>query len=210
MNWQDVIKPFSLTPAVQTNDSPFDKGYTRIASNVSPLSTYIQVPQNLTQDAGYKRRLMFQYNFTNESDFYIVNATQLMNFGAMIIYGGCLCIKWRAGMKLVNGVLVPNVLRYRLLDSNTIDNWSFFSLYASQRIKVNFCIEFWSDNTQATCGITQDILFQTDKISIPASVDDGDFVTPIDTGVKTLANLVQPIPLVFPIDWSTEAYLDNI
>lgn len=209
MNWQDVIKPLSLTPATESHDSPFDKGYTRVAGTCEILSTYLQVPANIMNDVAYERRLMFQFNYTFTADFYLVNIKQLMNFGSMYMYGGCLCIKWRAGTKLVNGVQVPNVLRYCLLDYRSDLNWSLFPVYTNQLIKKNFCLEFWTDTPGNPAGISQDLFLQTGLISIPASVDDGDFVYSV-TGLQPLANLVQPIPLVFPIDWSTEAFLDNI
>lgn len=210
MNFQDIIKPFSLTPAVQTNESPFDKGYTRVAGNVSRLSTYIQVPFNLTNDIGYRHRLLFQYNFTFGSDFYLTNVKQLMNFGSLLVTGGCLCIKWRAGTKLVDGTQVPNVLRYKLFDSSEDFSWSGFELYTNQKVRASFCLEFWTDATEPVSGITQSFYLKTDRLTIPSAIDDGDFVYSIDTSVMTLASLVQPIPLVFPVDWSNEAYLNNI
>lgn len=210
MNFQDIIKPLSLTPAVQTDDSPFNKGYTRVAGGVNRLATYIQVPFNLTNDTGYRRRLLFQFNYTFDSDFYLTNIKQLLNFGALLVTGGCLCIKWRAGTKLVDGIQVPDVLRYKLFDSAVDTTWSDFILYTNQKVKKNFCLEFWTDATEPTNGITQSFYLKTDRLAIPNAIDDADFVFLIDTPVLTLADLTQPIPLVFPIDWSNEAYLDNI
>ncbi len=199
MNWQDITKPFSLTQAVQTNDSPWDKGYTRIASSVSPLSTYISIPQNITNDVGYHRRLMFQYNYTNDFDFYITNITQLMNFAAWYLADGCVCVKWRVG---------ETVYRYRILDYRSDYNWSFFPLYTNQKVKKNFVIEFWEDNN-GLAGITQDIALKTDRIAIPSTIDDGDFIIPLNPALP-LASLTQPFPLLYPIDYSRQAYLDNI
>lgn len=209
MNFQDIIKPLSLTPAVETHDSPFDKGYTRAAGTVGRLGTYLLVPFNLSQDAQYKHRLMFQYNYSFDTDLYLTNIKQLMNFSGLFLLGGCLTVKWRAGTKLVDGIEVPSVLRYKLLDSSMDTTWSGFSTYTNQRIKKNFCLEFWTDNTQITFGLTQDMYLKTDRLTIPDSIDEGDAVFMLDSALP-LASLVQPFPLVYPIDYSNQAFLDNL
>jgi hypothetical protein len=200
MNFQDIQKSLSLTPATTSNDSPFDKGYTRVAGTVSNLSSFIQVDGNLTNDVGYKRRLMFQYNFSNETDFYVVNFKQLNQFGSSYLLGGCVCIKWRVG---------ETVFRYKLMDYRNDLNWSFFPPYTNQKVGKNCVIEFWQDDYDFARGITQPFYIQTDKITIPSSIDDADTVTEIDIPVLTLADLTQPFPLVYPVDFSNQAYITN-
>lgn len=209
MNFQDIIKPLSLTPATLSHDSPFDKGYTRVVGTVDRNGTYLQVPANLTNEAGYKHRLMFQYNYSFDTDLYLTNIKQLMNLGSWYLAGGCLTVKWLYGTKLLDGIEVPNVLRYKILDYRSDIDWSEIPVYTNQRIKKNFCLEFWTDASAAFAGLTQDMYLKTDRLSIPSSVDEGAAIYLLDVPL-TLSELVQPIPLVYPIDWSNQAFLDNI
>lgn len=209
MNWQDIIKPFSVTPVVETHDSLFDKGFTRVAGDVGRLNTYLQVPEFISAEVGYFRRLMFQYNYTFTQAFYLTNIIQLRNFGSRLLSGGCLCVKWRAGTSTpIVGRTIPNVFRYRLLDYRSDINWSGFPLYTNQKIPANFCLEFWQDVPNILRGVTQSFMLQTDILSIPQSPTDTDILIALNNPLA-LAQLVQPIPLVFPIDWSNQAFNDN-
>lgn len=209
MNFQDIIKPLNLTPAVETHDSPWDKGATVVAGNVPSLFTYLQIPNYLTNIVNYPRQLVFQFNIANGMDLYIVNAIQLFGFSSLLVAGGCLCVKWRQGTVLLNGVAVPNVSRYRLLDYRSDINWSGFPLYNGQLVKANFCLEFWADNVNVAKGIAQPFNLQTQLITIPSAIGDGDFVNPLNAPAIPWAILAQPFPLVFPVNWSQQAFLDN-
>lgn len=201
MNFQDIRKPLQLTPVETVLDSPWSKGYTRVAGTVSNLGEFISVPANLINDnRGYSRRLMFQFNVSFTSNFYVVNYKNLANFSSMLLLGGCICIKYRVG---------EISFRYKLMDSH-IDNWIDFDFYAGQVIKKNFCIEFWQDDSVFARGITQTFFIETGTIIVPDLIDSSDTIDDIVSNPLVLDDLSVNLPVIYPIDFSNIAFLDNV
>lgn len=201
MNFQDIRKSLQLTPVKTVLDSPWSKGYTRVAGTVSNLGEFISVPANLINDnRGYSRRLMFQFNVSFTSNFYVVNYKSLANFSSMLLLGGCICIKYRVG---------EVSFRYKLMDSHT-DNWIDFDSYAGQVIKKNFCLEFWQDDSVFARGITQTFFIETGTIIVPDSIDSFDTIDNIVSNPLGLDDLSVNLPIIYPIDFSNIAFLDNV
>lgn len=171
MTIPDVIARQTITP-VREGINPLAKSRD-IAYDVRPLFKYFYVPAFTVQAKDYARELMFQYNLTFSEDFYFVNVKQYQSgLTPFMIVGGCLCVKYRVG---------TTVYRYRLLDHNTNVDWSFFPLYTNQKVRKNFCIEFWADNfvnvNEVRYGLLQGITFQTSSIYLPTNIPEDPSIT---------------------------------
>lgn len=288
---------FDLTPVRETETVPGRQSkypFTTVAGEIGKLGEYFTVPAYTTFDAGYFRRLLFQYNVEFSKDFYITNAPLIARFGSMLLLGGCLCIKYRAGvsykyrnviyptatygaviptytvfgwvpgrqctitfgandLQLVSPPLVidspgagqsvtftapaagdlmilvgaglglpitatiqaeaavPNVYRYRILDSHGInDTWSGFPKYVNELIRANFCLEFWTDDSQFLKGITQPFMIKTDEIVVPANTSQDNTIIPLTVVPKTLLDMCSAFPIGMPINNSVQAFEDNV
>lgn len=204
MNLVDNKRLFSLTPVVESEPTSRQSKYPMVSvGDIGSVGEYIIVPYNLTQDiTGYKHRLMFQFNITFSSDFYIIDAATLARFSTSLLLGGCLCVKYRVG---------TTVFRYKILDSHgQNDNWSGFTRYTNQLIKKNFCIEFWQDESIFARGITQSFNLQTSNIIQPTTTDQDNTIDDIAGTALGIDDLGVPFPIVYPIDFSNQAFLDNI
>jgi hypothetical protein len=204
MNLIDNKRLFSLTPVVEANPPNRESKYPIVGvSDIGTLGEYITIPGYLTDSVnGYKRRLMFQFNVSFTSDFYLTNAQTLSDFGSMLLLGGCLCIKYRVG---------GTVYRYKIMDYRSDDNWSNFNLYANQVIKKNFCIEFWQDDYTFNRGITQPFMLQTSAIIIPTYSEQDNSYTDVSSPPYTVDdNFGIALPWALPIDGTILAFNNNI
>lgn len=156
-DFPQVIKKLTITPVVE-GVSPRAKS-SAIVGDISDLSEYLTIPSYIsTEPAPYVRQLLFQYNYSLDHDFFLLNIDSYRAYNSFLVQGGTLCIKYRIG---------ETVFRYKLFDSQMDEDWSFFETYSNQIIKKNFCLEFWSNTIQAdesVHGVMQAMILKTSKI----------------------------------------------
>jgi hypothetical protein len=197
-----IAKRFNFTP-VSEGISPRHKD--RVMSyDIGRLNKFIVIPTTLTNDFQYPRQLLFQFNFSLDENFYLLNVDLFKAFQKFMVSGGCICIKFRVG---------ATVYRYKLLDHDDSKDWSYFPLYTNQLIRKNFVIEFWGDaqlvNEYLPRGINQNITLQLSTMYDPSTVEEDPSQTTINS-LQTLNDLSVALPENQPYLQDNIVFDDNI
>lgn len=200
-SFDQITKRFSKIPVLGVTTSRTKER--DVSGSIGHLFKYLHVQpyQHVTNPSG-QRRLVFQYNVTFDGDFYILNLDHLQAHRRLIVSNGVLCIKWR---------IDNNVFRYKLLDSEDNTDWSGFVQYTNQRIKRNFCLEFWATGTAFPhwYGIVQEFFLQTSYFFLPESYDDTDTVQEIEAPPELIADLGVDLPENLPYNQDTIVWIGN-
>ena len=191
--FDDIQKHLTLTKArkpsvdeAKNSNWPFDKYYTKTkARTIKRIPNIIYIPA-FYYDANVGNPsprnpicLLFQYNVAVGFDFYILGMEYQdpalgwtpLNIGYTFAFqDGLIAFKYREG---------ANVSRYYYTGQNKhftnvgqpAQDGLFFTAYKNQKIKGNFCLEFWLTtaviNIPSVRGIPNPLRIITSKLSIP-------------------------------------------
>lgn len=145
-NWQDITRRLDITPATQTDACNHKTRARGRAITKVPYSFIIPAANIDTSLTGIAQRgaLVRQLNYTAPSNFKMLSWTSSLAT-TDISNLAIVCIRYREG---------GTVYRYRMHTTNETYYDDILDvatgvpvpapLYTNQRIKANFCIEFWS------------------------------------------------------------------
>lgn len=212
MNCLDNKRIFNPVPVLE-GIPPYreDKGTgTPILELKQQIDEFITVPALIINpDSQYIGRLVYQYNVEFHSDFYIVNAQQLVQLAALTALHGCVCIKFTFGTITINGTFYNIVNRYKLMDSLPTFPWNSFIPYTNQLIRKNFVIEFFTLNANGTnTGIVNPFNIQTSNIGFPIDTGQSDSFNGVGPSIQ-IADFGHAFPINLPINNFSQAPFNN-
>lgn len=201
-DFSSATKYLTITPS--TKDMSRSEKYTTLvpARAIKRLQTkFLLTAQQAGVFTTPRNRLAWQYNFTAQGNFVIVNYKALRN---LLRRGniGQIALRWRNGSTVTRYVLQQYELAYyRPLN---------LPLYAGEIIPSNFVIEVWNSRVTAVApfGVAYDTYITGSYLTVPETPDDTESV--IEYTALEQTELFQSIPETLPTTYGTEsAWLDN-